>query len=98
MPRARKRHVQQELRYRDKNGQRRGGKRKGAGRPKSGVFASQPHKRRPRLKASEPVQVTTLLPGDSGTGSADLERGDYKMLCTVANHEELGMSGRLVVR
>ena len=47
---------------------------------------------------SEPVQVTTLLPGDSGTASADLPRGDYKMLCTVANHEELGMSGRLVVR
>jgi putative transposase len=58
VPRARKRHVQQELRYLDKNGQRRGGKRRGAGRPKSRLFASQPHKRRPRLKASEPVQVT----------------------------------------
>jgi uncharacterized cupredoxin-like copper-binding protein len=46
----------------------------------------------------EPVQVTTLLPGDSGTASADLPAGDYKMVCTVANHEELGMSGRLVVR
>ena len=58
MARARKRHIQQDLRYPDKNGQRRGGKRPGAGRPKSGAFASQPHKRRPRLKASEPVQVT----------------------------------------
>ena len=58
MKRARKRHVQQELRYLDKNGQRRGGKRRGAGRPKAGAFASQPHKSRPRLKASEPVQVT----------------------------------------
>jgi putative transposase len=58
MARARKRHVQQQLRYLDKNGQRRGGKRKGAGRPKSGAFASQPHKRRQTFKASEPVQVT----------------------------------------
>jgi plastocyanin len=46
----------------------------------------------------EPVQVTTLLPGDSGAESADLPAGAYKMVCTVANHEELGMSGRLVVR
>lgn len=46
----------------------------------------------------ERVQVTTLLPGDSATESADLPRGDYTMVCTVANHEELGMSGRLVVR
>jgi putative transposase len=58
MARARKRHVQQQLRYPDKNGQWRGGKRAGAGRPKAGLFASHPHKRRPRLKASEPVQVT----------------------------------------
>ena len=58
MARTRKRHVQQDLRYPDKNGQWRGGKRRGAGRPKSGVFASQPHKVRERLKANEPVQVT----------------------------------------
>jgi plastocyanin len=44
------------------------------------------------------VEVTTLLPGDSATESVDLPRGHYKMVCTVANHEELGMSGRLVIR
>jgi REP element-mobilizing transposase RayT len=58
MARARKRHVQQAIRYPDKNGQWRGGKRTGAGRPKSGAFASQPHKVREQFKASEPVQVT----------------------------------------
>ena len=58
MARVRKRHVQQELPRFDKNGQRRGGKRPGAGRPKSGRLASQPHKKRLRFKASEPVQVT----------------------------------------
>jgi REP element-mobilizing transposase RayT len=57
MARARKRHVQQSFQYRDKNGQKRGGKRPGAGRPKKGVRASEKHQRRPTLKASEPVHV-----------------------------------------
>jgi plastocyanin len=46
----------------------------------------------------EPVAVTTLLPGDRETATARLRRGDYRMLCTVSNHEELGMYGTLVVR
>jgi len=58
MARSRKRHVQQSLLHRDKNGQRRGGKRAGAGRPKRGKYASARHKRRPALKASQPVHVT----------------------------------------
>ncbi|HTL37705.1 MAG TPA: transposase [Kofleriaceae bacterium] len=66
MARARKRHVQQHIRYPDKNGQWRGGKRAGAGRPKSGAFASQPHKTRERLKANEPVQVTIRAVEDVG--------------------------------
>src|ERR1700710_63875 len=41
----------------DKNGQRRGGKRKGAGRPKRGPRASERHKKRPKLSAYEPVHV-----------------------------------------
>jgi plastocyanin len=45
----------------------------------------------------EPVAVTTLLPGDRETATADLRRGTYRMLCTVSNHEELGMYGTLVV-
>jgi len=56
------------------------------------------HNFRVRDEHGERVAVTTLLPGDSGTEAAHLPRGAYKMLCTVANHEELGMSGRLVVR
>jgi plastocyanin len=46
----------------------------------------------------EPVAVTTLLPGDRETATADLRRGTYRMVCTVSNHEELGMYGTLVVR
>ncbi len=61
--RALKRHVQQELpktSTRDKNGQFRGGKRPGAGRPKRPISqgrASEPHQVRGRVRASEPVHV-----------------------------------------
>jgi plastocyanin len=46
----------------------------------------------------EQVVTTTLLPGDGATRSVTLAPGAYTMLCTVANHEQLGMTGRLVVR
>ena len=46
----------------------------------------------------ERVVTTTLLPGKRATQSVTLGEGAYTMLCTVANHEQLGMTGRLVVR
>jgi uncharacterized cupredoxin-like copper-binding protein len=46
----------------------------------------------------EQVVTTTLLPGDGATKAVRLAPGSYTMLCTVANHEQLGMTGRLVVR
>ena len=46
----------------------------------------------------EQVVTTTLLPGDEATKTVRLAPGSYTMLCTVANHEQLGMTGRLVVR
>ena len=57
MPRARKRHVQLELPKRDKNGQHRGGKRDGAGRPAKGERSSERHERRETFKAREPAHV-----------------------------------------
>jgi len=63
MARPRKRHHQLSLvmpRRRDKNGQLRGGARDGAGRPKRPIAegrASEPHRVRPTLRASEPVHV-----------------------------------------
>jgi hypothetical protein len=51
----------------DKNGQRRGGKRKGAGRPKRGARASERHKTRPKLSAYEPVHV--VMRARPGLGS-----------------------------
>jgi uncharacterized cupredoxin-like copper-binding protein len=57
-----------------------------------------PHNFRVRGPKGDPVQITTLLPGERGSETVTLRRGNYKMLCTVANHEQLGMTGRLVVR
>jgi plastocyanin len=47
---------------------------------------------------SEPVAVRTIFPGEEKVRTADLAPGEYRMVCTVSNHAELGMSGRLVVR
>jgi plastocyanin len=51
-----------------------------------------------RRGAGEPLEVTTIFPGEAKTATARLPRGDYRMVCTVSNHEELGMYGTLVVR
>jgi plastocyanin len=56
------------------------------------------HNFRLRRGPGEPLKITTMLPGESGSARIDLERGDYRMVCTVANHEELGMTGTLIVR
>jgi plastocyanin len=45
-----------------------------------------------------PVRVATIFPGDEAVRTADLRPGEYRMVCTVSNHAELGMTGRLVVR
>ena len=46
----------------------------------------------------ERVRVTSQLPGSRTAVTARLRRGRYRMLCAIANHEELGMYGTLVVR
>jgi plastocyanin len=56
------------------------------------------HNFRVRGRNGEPVAIRTLLPGGQASETVRLAPGDYKMLCTVANHEELGMTGTLVVR
>lgn len=40
----------------------------------------------------------TFQGGDSRTVTVDLEPGVYRMVCTVADHEALGMVGELEVR
>jgi plastocyanin len=42
--------------------------------------------------------IETLLPGASATTSGVFKKGDYKLVCILGNHEELGMYGTLTVR
>ena len=46
----------------------------------------------------ERVRVTSQLPGSRTAVTARLPSGRYRLLCALANHEELGMYGTLVVR
>ena len=46
----------------------------------------------------EALAVKTMLPGARAGDSARLTPGDYKLVCVLGNHEELGMYGTLVVR
>ena len=56
------------------------------------------HTLRVQLGSRDVAAVRTLLPGQSATASGDFERGEYKLVCILGNHEELGMYGTLVVR
>jgi plastocyanin len=43
------------------------------------------------------LSITTIEPGETKKRSFRLARGTYRMYCALANHEELGMYGTLVV-
>ena len=44
-------------------------------------------------------ETDTIAPGESATLAVDLSKpGSYKMYCPIANHEQLGMVGRVVVK
>ena len=44
------------------------------------------------------LEVGTLLPGASTVASVTLPRGEFRMFCSISNHEELGEYGSLKVR
>jgi plastocyanin len=51
------------------------------------------------FRADEEVGGTSTLPaGRSETVRLNLEHGNYRMVCTVGDHEQLGMTGPLKVR
>ena len=56
------------------------------------------HTFRIRGRRANVLALTTIRPGTSATKSAKLGKGTYTMYCVLANHEELGMYGTLVVR
>jgi len=43
------------------------------------------------------AKVPSMLPGERATTSVRLRAGEYRYLCALSNHEELGMHGTLVV-
>jgi uncharacterized cupredoxin-like copper-binding protein len=48
---------------------------------------------------TEPLGGTeTAQPGDTVRTTVDLEPGTYLLRCSLANHDDLGMTGKLVVR
>ena len=57
-----------------------------------------PHNLRIRGAGGTRVKVRSLLPGDSAARVIRLPKGDWRMFCSIANHEELGLYGTLVLR
>jgi putative transposase len=93
MARARKRHVQQDLRFPDKNGQRRG-RRAGdrtpgrPGRKPKGDRAGSPHKKRPELKPRNPVHVVLRVhPDIKNLRKRHLYRALHEATLAVARRE-----------
>lgn len=57
-----------------------------------------PHNFRVRGIGGTRMKLSTLLPGESVARTVRMGRGDWRMFCSLANHEELGLYGTLVVR
>jgi plastocyanin len=55
------------------------------------------HTFRIRSANHDVLKLTTIPPNGSRTRSFKLAAGKYTMFCALSNHEELGMSGTLVV-
>ena len=51
------------------------------------------------LRGNEEIGGTPTLPaGRTESGRLNLEHGSYRIICSVGDHEELGMTGTLRVR
>ena len=49
------------------------------------------------IEADPEAVSDTIAAGESTTFTAELDPGDYKWYCPIANHEDLGMVGTLTV-
>jgi putative transposase len=93
MARARERHVQQDLRFPDKNGQRRGQRASDRipgrpGRKPKGARAGSPHKTRPALKPRHPVHVVLRVhPDIDNLRKRHLYKALYEATLAVARRE-----------
>jgi hypothetical protein len=58
-----------------------------------------PHAFRIRGTGGTRLKLSTLMPGEAAARvGITLPRGDWRLFCPLANHEELGMYGSLVIR
>jgi plastocyanin len=44
------------------------------------------------------VRLDTTKPGERASATVRLRPGTYRLVCTLGNHDDLGMHGKLVVR
>lgn len=56
------------------------------------------HNLRIRGAGGTRVKFKTMLPGASSARVVKLPRGDWTLFCSLANHEDLGLYGKLVLR
>ena len=74
---------------RDKNGQKRGGHRKGAGRPPKGRRSSERHEVRPALEPSEPQHIVSrVLPRAGSLRRRDMYAAVRKASIVVTTHDD----------
>ena len=57
-----------------------------------------PHNFHIRGVGTTRLEIPTMLPGESETASVRLPKGEFRMFCSISNHEELGEYGSLTVR
>ena len=57
-----------------------------------------PHNFHIRGVGRERLEIGTLLPGESTAQTVTLPRGEFRMYCSISNHEELGEYGSLSIR
>jgi plastocyanin len=60
--------------------------------------ARLPHTLRLARDGREVLRIPSVAPGARARAVRRLRPGEYRMLCAIGNHEELGMWGTLVVR
>lgn len=73
----------------------------GTGEPLEVILDNQgslPHNLAVFDGGSQVGATATIQGGESDPATLELEPGAYRMVCTVGNHEELGMVGDLEVR
>jgi REP element-mobilizing transposase RayT len=74
--------------HRDKNGQRRGGARKGAGRPCAHDRPSEPHKKRHAFSPTHPLHVVTrVMPRVGSLRRRDLYAAVREATIAIAKHD-----------